>query len=421
MSADFDPLPFFSFFTVTTQTQTAPPVGDATTPSAEEKHVSVLPSTLKSAFEEASSKTAESLRKEIEEAQKAQKADMQQLRREALKNSAQRYGKAEQEACARLLRAVISKDAAGIAKGMEGFQKSLDTVTAAKGGVTIPELVEDEIHYAARDAGVARKELRNLSMAEATVRMTPADEGATYWVDEGAAIGVGNPSFKGIDLVSKKLATILAWTSEFGEDTALSNPIAAFSQMVADNFAYAEDTQAFIGSGTPFTGLVNHADITKVSMASTKTTQGQIDFSDLKNLIKAVPTRYHNAFGSRAKFYGSLATLLDLTSITDDNNRPVVSPITNSLQNFVYGREFVITSVFEDLVDAAGNPVLLFGNGKCSTLGLRKGMTTLRLEEGTVGNVNFAEQDHAGLRVVERVGVATQRPEGFAVLQTAAS
>jgi HK97 family phage major capsid protein len=315
-------------------------------------------------------------------------------------------------------RAVLSNDYAAL--------KALNTGTNSAGGYTIPkELSLDIIRNASLEYGAARRLFNNyvFSGAGNTVDMLKEGDGITaYWTNEGAAKSSSQPSFAIVSLALKKLATIVPFTDEMLEDTGF-DLIGYVKELAGRGFAKEEDNAFLMGTGTPYTGLMNDTNVNIVRITGTNPKAFTVD--DLQALIDATPSSFLT--GSRFAMNRLARSVIRL--IKDDNNNFIFSPATAGNPSTVLGYEVEEVDALPDL-STTGNdkPILAFGNFKTAgTVATKGALAVKQLSEATITDVdgttevNLAQQDMTALRFVERVGFLLKQPKAVSVLKTKAS
>ena len=295
----------------------------------------------------------------------------------------------------------------------------------ARGGYLVPdELRAEVLRIAETQYGLARREFRYLPFSGAgNERKIPtlASSISTFWVNEGAAKSSSNPTFGLVTQTLKKLATIIPFTEEILEDSAVN-----LTQLVAELFAEAiskeEDEQFFNGTGSPWTGILNNASVNKVELGAG---QGFADITadDLLDLIDATPT---GALAG-AKFYlnrQALSVIRKLKSSTAGEyifQRP-----GNGLPGTIWDYPYELSDAFPDNTTTGVNkPLIAFGNLKLAAiLGDKQQIRVKLLDQATVTDgdgettLNLAEQDMVALRLEERVGYVLALPTAVSVLLT---
>jgi HK97 family phage major capsid protein len=316
------------------------------------------------------------------------------------------------------LTAVVSHDYATL--------KAMSTGSNADGGYTVPKVISNEIiRKANEDYGVARRlfSLRNFNGAGNTVQLfVEGDDAVAFWTNEGAKKSSSGITIDVIELALKKLAVIIPFTDELLEDSSL-NLTELISSSVARAMAKKEDAAFFNGTGTPYTGLFNDADVNIVRSGSTTMTTLTTDL--LQDVIDATPSE----FAENGKFLLNRLFMSVDRKMKDTTGRYLFSDATAGSPATLMGYEAIISDV-APAPGAAGNdkPILAFGDYKRAAVVTTKGNLAVKLlDQATVYDtdnsteINLAQQDMSALRFVERVGFKMIQPEAVTVLKTPAA
>jgi len=323
----------------------------------------------------------------------------------------------EQAQTKAFFRAVLTGDTTAL--------KALNTGNNAGAGYTIPrELSLEIIRNAELEYGAARRLFSNyvFNGPGNTVDILKAGDGVTaYWTNEGAAKSSSQPSFALVTLALKKLATIVPFTDEMLEDTAF-DLIAYVKELAGKGFAKEEDAAFLMGTGTPYTGLMNDTNVNIVRVAGTNPKVFTVD--DLQALIDAQPS----SFLANSKFAMNRLGRSVIRLMKDSNNNFIFSPATAGNPSTVLGYPVEEVDVLPDLATTGNNkPIMAFGDFKTAgTVATKGSLAVKQLTEATITDVdgetvlNLAEQDMTALRFVERVGFLLKQPKAVSVLKTAA-
>lgn len=312
-------------------------------------------------------------------------------------------------------RAVLTGDTAAL--------KAMNTGTSSAGGYTIPrDLSLDIIRNASLEYGAARRLFSNyvFNGPGNTVDILKEGDGITaYWTNEGAAKSSSQPSFAIVTLALKKLATIVPFTDEMLEDTGF-DLIGYVKRLAGQGFAKEEDAAFLMGTGTPYTGLMNDANVNIVRITGTDPKAFSVD--KLQALIDATPS----VFARNGRFAMNRLARSVVRLMKDDNNNFIFSPATAGNPATVLGYEVEEVDILPDLTTTGNDkPILAFGDFKTAgTVATKGALAVKQLTEATITDVdgetalNLAEQDMTALRFVERVGFLLKQPKAVSVLKT---
>ncbi|GJM23934.1 MAG: hypothetical protein DHS20C16_03490 [Phycisphaerae bacterium] len=274
------------------------------------------------------------------------------------------------------------------------------------GGSTVPDEFLPQIQETITENGVFRKWANVVPMAS-DVQVVPVKTAgmAAAWEGQGDAIAEKNSTWKKATLTANKAAILTRLSSELAEDSAVALVDNLFRDM-ALAFALAEDTQGFVGSGSPFTGVAVDIDDTSGATyaASIHTAaSGNLAFSDFTitdfvGVVGKLPqfTGIKPAwFISKAGWAASMARLqlsAGGVNVADIAGGPGVTFL---------GYPVVFTDVMnKDLTDDASAIKCLFGDlSMTALLGTRNGIQLKQSSD------RYFDEDEIALRGTERVAI----------------
>lgn len=326
------------------------------------------------------------------------------------------------EKSARFIKAVFNRDKE-TAKAIVG--KALNETTDSAGGYLVPEEFRSEVIRLAEDFGLVRKQCRVVPMKRETMKLPKIASSVTvYWPGEGVAGTASQPVLGQVSLIAKTLVGLTPITNELLEDADVDT-IDLLVQLFAEAIAGEEDNQGLMGSGSPFTGVMNASGTTVVTMASGKDTFAELDADDLRDLISNVKPL---ALGG-AGFYMHRAVWAIVQKLKE-NNQHIVSfsnPIVTGdaskatgVVGYIWGYPVYLSDKMPGTT-AVSTKFILFGNLKFAYLGDRKQMTIAISEEATIGSTNLFESNMSAVRITERIAFETALASAFAILKTAAA
>jgi HK97 family phage major capsid protein len=293
-------------------------------------------------------------------------------------------------------------------------------------GLLIPtELRNEVLRIMETQYGLARREMLYLPFSgPGNSRTIPAlgTSVSVFWTGEGNKKQSTQPKFSIVTQTLKKLAAIVPFTEEILEDSAIN-----LTQLVATLFAEAvakeEDIQFFAGIGSPWIGLLNNPDVNIVPQASGGVADLTAD--DLLDMIDATPTGALTG----AKFYFHRTVLSVIRKLKSNDGQYIFQAPANGLPGTIWDYPYETSDAFpavSEIVD--GDQYIVFGNLKQSCVfGDKQQLRVKLLEEATITDtdgqteINLAEQDMVGLRIVERVGYVVALPKAATVLEAGAS
>jgi HK97 family phage major capsid protein len=316
-------------------------------------------------------------------------------------------------------------------RGDKAAAKALTTDTTgsspddADAGLLIPtELRNEVLRIAQTQYGLARRDMFYLPFSgPGNSRTVPAlgTSVSVFWTGEGAKKKSTQPKFSVVTQTLKKLAAIVPFTEEILEDSAI-NLTELISTLFAEAVSKEEDIQFFMGTGAPWTGVLNNGSVNQVPQASGDATQLTAD--DLLDMQDATPT---GALPG-AKYYFSRSVLSVIRKLKDKNGQYIYAQPSNGLPGTIWNYPYEVSDAFPAVGDVSeGDAYVLFGNLKQGAVfGDKQQLRVKLLDQATITDtdgstvINLAEQDMVALRIVERVGYVVALPAALTVLQAGA-
>ena len=335
-----------------------------------------------------------------------------------------------QEKTRAFMKALIGGDKAG-AKAISTATNGVDP-DDSNAGVLVPvELKNEVLRIAQTQYGLARRDMFYLPFSGPGNTRTVPTLGTSvrvFWTGEGKKKRSTQPKFSLVQQTLKKLAAIVPMTEEILEDS-LIDINALLGQLFAEAIAKEEDVQFFMGTGTPWTGILNNGDVNKVTQASGDASQLTVD--DLIDMEDATPTGALN--GSKYYFHRTIKSVLK--KLKDKNGNYILVAAANGVPATLNGYPYECSDAFPALNDIqTGDGYILFGNLKQGAIfGDKQQIRVKLLDQATVGDtdgdesgsdeqtsINLAEEDMVALRIVERVGYTVALAKALTVLKAAA-
>lgn len=284
---------------------------------------------------------------------------------------------------------------------------NLSEGTTTAGGFLVPEEFKAEILRLQPLYGVARKECRVIPMAYDVVNIPAADREVTAsWVNEAAAITSTDPTFRQVTLTINKLASIPKVTNELLQDANV-DVINYLAMTIAEQFAKAEDQQAFNGTGSPFVGILGATGV------PTSTHAGGAIALSYQDMMRMTGELYTNALAN-AKWYLHRTMVAQVRGLITTAGAPIFGATTSD----VGGYPIVQTEILPNRATPTGSNYGVFGDLRRGLIMGERGSMTMKItEEGTVGGDNLFEKDMAALRVIERVALGVALPSSFLTMR----
>ena len=287
-----------------------------------------------------------------------------------------------------------------------------------------PQEFVTEITRLEEDFGVAAR--------YATVRRSGSGAGIKYLLGDDdveifdtAESGVKKStklSFNSQQLLWRKFAAILPITDELTEDSAI-DLWAEATRRFARAYSKREDqlvfTEAASGGNTK-DGIVNVSGTNEVFV----TNPDAITYDDLVDMELGIPS----ASAAGARWYLNRKMLAPIKKMKDENNNPLwARAMADGTPATIMGYPYVETEVLPRPVDAEdGDGLMVFGDLRYSTLGMRTQLNIKIFDSGSVGDpddedqsdqINLLTQDAQAMRCVKRMNAICRFPAAFSVLK----
>lgn len=317
----------------------------------------------------------------------------------------------------KFLSAMVGKDVQALnAMHSDIAQKAnLSEGTNTAGGFLVPEEFKAEILRLAPQYGVARANARIVPQISDVVHFPVAgtQDVTAHWVNEGATIASTDPNFRQVTLTLNKLATIPKVTNELLQDANV-NTIQYLAEIIAEAFAKEEDNQAFLGSGSPFTGVLNGTGSPTYPHAS-GTAMICLSYQDIVN---ATVQLYSNA-KANAKFYLHRSMIGHVRGLITTAGAPIYSETTNQIGGFPVVDTEILPSTTHASAKTDAFVYAVYGDLRRGLMIGERGSMTMKIsDQATVGSDNLFEQDMVALRMIERVSMGVALPSAFCLLYT---
>lgn len=287
---------------------------------------------------------------------------------------------------------------------------NLSEGTTTAGGYLVPDEFKAEILRLAPTYGVIRRESRAIPMMTDVLNIPSAGttDQSAIWTNEAAQILQTNPTFDQITLTINKLAAIPKVTNELLADAQV--PIIQYlAELIAEQFAKAEDEQGFNGTGSPFTGVLAATGVPTTPHA------GGTGFICLSyaDLATATGNIYDTALAN-AKFYFNRTLVAHIRSRITTTGAPIFDPTTRTLLGYplVWGERLPGLSTSTATTDATAYAI--FGDLRKAILFGERGSIQMKIsDQATVDSDNLFEKDMSALRMIERVAIGVALPSAF--------
>lgn len=294
----------------------------------------------------------------------------------------------------------------------EQFRANQVEDTSADGGYLVPTPLLPEVIRIVQSFGAARQICRVLPMQSKTLDLSTKNAGPTVsWPGEAVAPSATKATFGRSTLTAKKLIATDEISLEVDEDSATDLGMYLLD-LFGEAIAQEEDTQAFVASANPFTGVSHTSGVGLVTMSSSLVSMAQVTYNDIIDLTSK-PSAHAL---KNCRFVLSSYALNAIRKLKDTAGNPIWAPLAVGHPGTILGYPYTISEVMPGAgTDGASSRFILFGDFKYSFIGVR-------------GGLNVAFSDDAGfqtatrwMRVMERIAFVTPVASAFGVLRTAAS
>ena len=293
---------------------------------------------------------------------------------------------------------------------------NLSEGTNTAGGFLVPEEFKMEVLRLSEIYGVLRKEARILPMTTDVVNLPAAGTTgqSAIWTSEASQIKQTDPNFRQVVLTVNKLAALPKVTNELLEDSSI-DMISYLAELIGEAFAKEEDNQAFNGSGSPFTGML------QATGAPTSPHTGGTGWSALsyQDLVNATGDVYSPVLAN-AKFYFHRTIIAHIRGLITTSGAPIFGGTANAILGYPLVPAEMAPAAAN--VTVASTSYAIFGDvRKAVMLGERGSMRVKLTDVGQVDSDNLFEKDMSALRAIERVAMAVALPSAFTKITSAAS
>lgn len=327
------------------------------------------------------------------------------------------------------VKAVFRKDLGTLAS----FKANMNEATGSAGGFIVPEEWAAEVNRVVEDFGLVAKLARKFPMNSDTMNVPRLSASVSVsYPGEATAGTASQPTFEQVQLLAKPCVGLTPMSNELLADANV-DVVNLLTQLFAEAIAGEVDSQGFVGTGSPFTGIFGDSDVTSVDAASGHNTFQEITCDDARSLIANV--KPWALQGAAFVLHRTLWSVLqkEKAATTGDYLASAANPIllpnaaTQGYPNAIAGTLWGYPVYLSDKMPAvstaqASTNAMFFGNLSHLWYGVRtNGLSIAISEHATIGTDNLFEQNMSGVRVIQRHAVAVGLPKAFAVLKTTAS
>ncbi len=291
------------------------------------------------------------------------------------------------------------------------------------GGVLVPQELERAIIDLREERGTFRKAAKVVPMSSDSMVIPRRASGVTaYYAGEGAAITASDKEWDSVELVARKVAALVKYSTELAEDAIISigDDLAA---EIAYAFADKEDEAGWNGTGAAsYGGTVGVMNAMNAGSIVTSAEQQFSAFilSEFESMVGKLPQYAENGakwYISKPGFWASMGNLADAVGGN------TTSHIAGGPELSFLGYPVELVPVLNStLTDQTSINVVAFGNvAMAATLGNRRGVSVKVSEEAYFANDQLAIKGTTRTAInVHEKGTSTAAGP-VVVLQTAAS
>lgn len=290
----------------------------------------------------------------------------------------------------------------------ELIAKGLSTGSDPDGGVLIATQHSADITRYINEYGVARQECAVVPTTANTISLKTRDSGMTaYYTDEASQITKSKPQYSEVVLVAKKLATLSDPISSELIADAIVDMVQEIGIEAAEAIAYEEDNQVFNGTGSPFTGVLNH---TLVNEVEHQGTVAQINYA----LLNSIPYAVNSQRLAGAKWYMHRSVMEIIMGLEDTGGNPLFRAGNDGQPGTLLGYPVRLVEAMPSAsAVSTDESFMVFGNLRNITIYDRQQIGVKILTEGTVDSINLGETDQVAVRHIERHMIVVRRPRAL--------
>lgn len=327
----------------------------------------------------------------------------------------------------------FAEGAASIAGGKFKANEAFIESNTGRGGYLVADEIADAILRVMASVGLALSQATTWEMGSMTKKI-PTYVGAflegEYLTDDDTAGSVTNSA----SMFSQSVLTAKVWQLAFALSNSLLEDASVdladwLISLAAEAQANMIDKQVFIGSGAPFTGVLNKSGVTVQIMATTKTGFDKFDIDEASDAVG----KLEESLLDGAAWYFHRTVWAKIRVKKDTTGQPIFSQFNNSFGSSDRGSGIKSTgTIFEYPVftvrhlpafsaSAISTKFAIFGNLKAVSFGKRRDFTLSQYTSGTFGGKEIALADQTAMIFRARHAVDVSLPSAFVVLQTSAS
>lgn len=309
-------------------------------------------------------------------------------------------------------------------------QKAMTIESPEKGGVTVDPEVYAGILRVAETFGYVAAMAQKIPMngtAEVTVPKYTGSNSQWEYLNENTAGSATNYTIGNALLRLKKASRIVVF-----DNSLLKRATVNFADWImailAESLAYTLDYQGFVGTGAPFTGILNDTAISTVTMATGDTDFTDFDVDYASEMIANLRKEARNgaAFFMHSTVWHLLRTQKDSQGryqFAQDNNFMKNNEVAGlQPDGAILGYPVFCVDVLPDSGDTAvSTKFVIFGNLRYMAFGDGGSMEITKSEHATIGGVSAFAAYQSAFRGLHEHALVVGNEQGFVKLSTAAS
>ena len=303
-----------------------------------------------------------------------------------------------------------------------------------RGAYLVPKEVANAIVRIAASVGIVMSQAQKWPMGT-DEKDIPAYTGSFL---EGEYLGFDSAgSVTGLTFAQAKLI-VKKWQLAFvvGNDLLADASVELANWLLAlggESLANMVDKQAFIGSGAPFVGILNHPDVTVLTLPSGEDTFAEFILDDASDAIASVEESVLDG----AAFYFE-RTVWAKIRMKKDTTGNYVLPQAGAASNNVLANNptgggirpageilgfpvYTVRHLPKNSATAVSTKFGVFGNLKALAYGDKGDLRVAQHQSGSFGGKEIALADQTGLVYKHRHALVITLPAAFVAIKTAAS
>jgi HK97 family phage major capsid protein len=288
--------------------------------------------------------------------------------------------------------------------------KALQEGTDSEGGYLVPELFLDTIWRAAEQASIALKDamIMPLTTGYKLPVLSLSSGVSVSWVNEEGAVPSSDPAFAKASVEAKKLMAYTRLSNELLEDEEVGLTdllVTLYGEAIGAEI----DNQAFNGTGSPFTGVLQASGTNSVTMAVGEGKFSDVDADDLSDMISLIKP----SVLAGAKYYMHRTIFNHVRKLKTTTGEYIYQMPAGDVPATIWGYPFELAEQMPaNSASAVDTPFIFFGNMKFFLIGTKGAMTVK-----TTDILNLLT-DQTDIVVRRRLAEVVALASAFTILKT---